>query len=122
MMLCRACSMVTSVLYPLLVREHPWSVFSTCMPCTRCRLQVAIVADGSVVPDLIRAAPVVTHMDCPCAGHNLKRAFQKSLLLHAVIYFMLFIFSAHLLLGANNMRKPLPETLHADAHFMRLHN
>jgi hypothetical protein len=47
-------------------------------------------------------------MILPCAGHNLKRAFQKSLLLHAVIYFMLFIFSAHLWLGANNMREHSP--------------
>ena len=47
-----------------------------------------------------------------CAGHNLKRAFQKSLLLHAVIYFMLFIFSAHLWLGANNMREYSPHLAH----------
>ena len=52
----------------------------------------------------------------------MKRAFQKSLLLHAVIYFMLFIFSAHLLFGANNMRKPLPSSLRADVHFINLHN
>ena len=44
-------------------------------------------------------------MTSPCAGHNLKRAFQKSLLLHAVIFFMLFVSSAHLWLGASNMRE-----------------
>ena len=74
------------------------------------------------VRDRAGSATLVTHMVCPCAGHNLKRAFQKSLLLHAVIYFMLFIFSAHLLLGANNMRELLPESLAADVHFMRLHS
>lgn len=54
-----------------------------------------------------------------CAGHNLKRAFQKSFLLHAVIYFLLFIFSAHLFLGANNMRESYQPL--AAQHFMQLH-
>ncbi len=55
-----------------------------------------------------------------CAGHNLKRAFQKSFLLHAFIYFALFIFSAHLFLGANNMRESLPPQHSKDMHFMQL--
>ncbi len=66
---------------------------------------------------LLPALYVLTHGNL-CAGHNLKRAFQKSFLLHAFIYFALFIFSAHLFLGANNMREslqpPVPQCkLHA---------
>ena len=56
--------------------------------------------------------------DISSAGHNLKRAFQKSLLLHAVIYFMLFVFSAHLFLGATNMRESFlpPQPSHGALH------
>ena len=56
------------------------------------------------------------------AGHNLKRAFQKSLLLHAVIYFMLFVSSAHLFLGATNMRESSISCPSSPivAHFMQL--
>ena len=78
-----------------------------------CKLQIFVAAAGRAILGWAASITVVTHIDCPCAGHNLKRAFQKSLLLHAVIYFMLFIFSAHLLLGANNMRKLWPDALKA---------
>ena len=118
----RVYNTVTSMLCQALVEGPPWSRFSTSAPYTVCNSQIALIADGNVVHDGAEPASPVTHMDCPCAGHNLKRAFQKSLLLHAIIYFMLFIFSAHLLLGANNMREPLPESLLAAVHFMRLHS
>ena len=121
MMFWRACNMATSVLCPPLVKDPPWLLF-TSTPCTSCKLQIPLIAGGSVVFGWAVSVTVVTHMVYPCAGHNLKRAFQKSLLLHAVIYFMLFIFSAHLLLGANNMRKSSPESLCADVLLMRLHN
>ncbi|EIE20446.1 hypothetical protein COCSUDRAFT_54324 [Coccomyxa subellipsoidea C-169] len=58
---------------------------------------------------------------CPCFawGHNLKRAFKSSLLLHATIYFVLFVFASHLYLGANQAEMMLcPDGPLDEASFM----
>lgn len=48
----------------------------------------------------------------------MKRAFKSSLLLHAAIYFVLFIFSSYLYLGASNAELTLcPGGILAEASF-----
>ena len=51
MMRYRACNMFTNVLCPLLVKEPPWTISLTSLPCVLCELQIFLVADDSV--DLI---------------------------------------------------------------------